>query len=77
MGRELNSVIGTIAEKTSTPCTDIPVSIPQSLLSVSEVSRLQKNKQMFWNGEVEEEEWFHSQWQEATMECAFRACWYL
>lgn len=80
MGRELNSVTGIIAEKASTPYTDIitiPVSIPESLTSLSEVPRLQKNKQMCWNGELEKEEQLNCQWQEATVECAFIACWYL
>lgn len=80
MGRELNSVTRIIAEKASTPYTDIitiPVSIPGSLTSLSEVPRLQKSKQMCWNGELEEEERLNCQWQEATVECALIACWYL
>lgn len=56
MGRALNSVTGIIAEKASTCYTDIttiPVSIPDSLTSLCEVPRLQKNKQMYWNGKLE------------------------
>lgn len=76
MGRALNSVIEIIADS-STPYTDIitiPVSIPESL---HWVPRLQKTTQMCWNGELEKEEQLNCQWQEATVECAFVACWYL
>lgn len=67
----------TIAEKASPSYTDIttiPVSIPESLASLSEVPRLQKNKQECWNGQLEEEEQLNCQWQEVTVECVHSLC---
>lgn len=68
---------GTIAEKASPSYTDtttIPVSIPESLTSLSEVPRLQKNKQECWNGQLEKEEQLNCQWRAVTGECAHLTC---
>lgn len=73
-------MIGIIAEKACTRYTDIraiTVSIPESVTSLRGVCRLQKNEQMCWNGELEEEKQFSSKWQEGAAECAFIAWWYL
>lgn len=67
----------TVAEKASPSYADIttiPVSIPESLTSQSELPRLQKNKQECWNGQLEEEEQLNSQWQEVTVECVHSLC---